>query len=94
MKTRASQSCFDNGILLTVRSTGQTRYDINKIIQVDYLFQLDMPQNVTCTQCILQWKYNTGMEIQPFGKDSYDITKDIFAYLTTKNKMSCVGWVA
>ena len=60
METPATQSCFDNGTLLTVHETDLTRYDINDVVQVDYYFQLDMPRHVTCTQCILQWKYNAG----------------------------------
>ena len=60
MGTRVQQSCFDDGILLTVRDTGDTRYDINYNKQENYYFRLDMPRNVTCSQCVLQWKYNTG----------------------------------
>ena len=61
MATRAEQSCFDNGILLTIHETGLTRYDINEKNEWDYFFRLDMPRDVTCTQCILQWKYNAGL---------------------------------
>lgn len=60
MGTRVSQSCFDNGFLLTVRNTGDTRFDVNNNMQEHYHFQLDMPRNVTCSQCILQWVYTTG----------------------------------
>ena len=61
INTRAQQSCFDNGILLTVHGTGTSRYDVSEMKQRDYYFQLDMPNEVTCAQCILQWKYNAGM---------------------------------
>ena len=63
MTTRANQSCFDNGLFLTVHGTGKTRYDINGNQQPEYHFKLDKPRDVTCTQCILQWKYNAGLYI-------------------------------
>ena len=62
MATRANQSCFDNGTLMTIHETGLTRFDINDYYSWDYFFSLNMPRNVTCTQCILQWKYNTGLD--------------------------------
>ena len=61
MATKADQSCFDDGVLLTVHGTGLTRYDINGNQQSEYHFKLDKPRDVTCTQCILQWKYNAGL---------------------------------
>ena len=61
INTRAQQSCFDDGILLTVHDTGTSRYDVSEMKQQNYYFQLDMPNEVTCTQCILQWKYNAGI---------------------------------
>ena len=67
MATRAEQSCFDNGIVLTVHETGLTRYDINGKNEWDYFFRLDMPRDVTCTQCILQWKYNAGLSFVRVG---------------------------
>lgn len=61
MSRDPSQACLDNGYLLTVAgSPGVTRYDINTVHKEYYDFQLDMPQDVVCSQCILQWKYNTG----------------------------------
>lgn len=53
--------CFDNGHLLTIAGTdGSTRYSIHDVIELTYSFQLDMPKGVTCSQCILRWKYNAG----------------------------------
>ena len=65
MRKRANQSCFENGLLLTIHETGLTQYDINNVVQWDYFFKLNMPRDVTCTQCILQWKYNAGKPLPP-----------------------------
>ncbi|XP_045164026.2 uncharacterized protein LOC123528343 [Mercenaria mercenaria] len=53
--------CIEDGYLLNVAGMPDvTRYDINYDKREFYHFQLDMPQGVVCTQCILQWKYNAG----------------------------------
>ena len=44
MVTRANQSCFDNGLLLTVHGSGKTRYEINGNQQPEYHFKLDKPR--------------------------------------------------
>ncbi|XP_060571961.1 uncharacterized protein LOC132730123 [Ruditapes philippinarum] len=59
--TSDDEDCAEEGMLLTIAGTyGATRYDINNVEQEFYTFQLDMPQGIVCTQCILQWKYNAG----------------------------------
>lgn len=52
--------CIDNGRLLTIAGTDNTRYYITNDVKEYYEFQLDLPNDVTCTQCILHWKYNAG----------------------------------
>jgi len=61
MTTDPTLDCFDNGHLLEIAGNpGVTRYDINDVEQLYYRFQLDMPTNVRCSQCIMRWIYNTG----------------------------------
>ena len=41
--------------------SGQDRFDLTKPYDVGvYHLQLQLPQDVTCDQCILQWTYITG----------------------------------
>ena len=55
--TQDSQECFQNG-LLTIKSSSETKYfDIKN---GENKLQLILPDNVTCDQCVLQWKYRTG----------------------------------
>ncbi|KAL3885721.1 hypothetical protein ACJMK2_025766 [Sinanodonta woodiana] len=54
-----TQECFDRQ-RLAVSGTGITRYDINFVEQLHYNFRIDLPKGLECTQCVLQWKYNTG----------------------------------
>ncbi|KAL4221007.1 hypothetical protein ACF0H5_019270 [Mactra antiquata] len=59
MAVDPSIDCFNN--LLTIAGTnGNTRYSINDVVEPSYSLQLNMPADVTCSQCILRWKYNAG----------------------------------
>ena len=57
--TPVSQDCL-NRRLLTLAGTNQTRYNIGYIKKEFYTFQLNIPKDVTCDQCVIQWLYNTG----------------------------------
>jgi hypothetical protein len=66
--TSDDEDCAEEGMLLTIAGTyGATRYDINNVEQEFYTFQLDMPRGIVCTQCILQWKYNAGLNYNSFA---------------------------
>ena len=57
-KKVVTQECLDSG-LLVVNGTNATRYNsikggLNHIL-------LQIPDHVTCDQCVLQWKYRTGV---------------------------------
>lgn len=55
--TQDSQECFQNG-LLTIKSSSENKYfDIKN---GENKLQLILPDNVTCDQCVLQWKYRTA----------------------------------
>ncbi|KAK3587684.1 hypothetical protein CHS0354_042468 [Potamilus streckersoni] len=58
-KANVTQECLDMNHL-AVSGTGVTRYDINFLQQLHYTFHIDLPEGLECTQCVLQWKYNTG----------------------------------
>jgi len=56
--TPATQECFDEYLLPLADGSG-TRLPIYADMYLTKL-QLQLPAGVTCSQCILQWKYNTG----------------------------------
>lgn len=58
-KTReATQECLDRNVLRVAggRSTRTTVYSN----VYNYHIQLQLPEDLTCERCVLQWKYNTG----------------------------------
>ncbi|XP_021357189.1 uncharacterized protein LOC110452820 isoform X2 [Mizuhopecten yessoensis] len=55
--TRVSQACLDQHVLQ--QTDGSTRvYEAGH--PTNYTIHLKLPVGVTCSQCLLQWKYNTG----------------------------------
>jgi len=56
-KVRATQECLDK-YLLPMRD-GQTRYHMHEGLGTQSV-QLQLPKDLTCKQCFLQWKWNTG----------------------------------
>ncbi|CAG2248251.1 unnamed protein product [Mytilus edulis] len=54
---RATQSCFDAHILH--QPNGQTKFDEPGAVGT-YAVTLVLPRDVSCTQCVLQWIWNTG----------------------------------
>ncbi|KAK7489255.1 hypothetical protein BaRGS_00019507 [Batillaria attramentaria] len=53
-----TQQCLDRYLLQ--QPDGSTRYYIKSYDQGVRTVQLVLPQGLTCTQCVLQWKYNAG----------------------------------
>ncbi|KAK3084053.1 hypothetical protein FSP39_007381 [Pinctada imbricata] len=63
-----TQDCLNRYLLH--QPSGSTQYKELGRPQV-YTVTLKLPQGVTCTQCVLQWKYNTG---NSYGEDAYGRT--------------------
>ncbi|KAK3104473.1 hypothetical protein FSP39_002816, partial [Pinctada imbricata] len=61
--TAPDLSCFDQYLLED--SDGTTRFHIDFEVGIKE-FTLILPAGLTCTQCIVQWKYNTG---NSWGRD-------------------------
>jgi hypothetical protein len=56
--TPITQSCLDENLLRFPDNT--TRYNVREDVHGVINLQLQIPPTVRCTQCVLQWKYNTG----------------------------------
>lgn len=56
--TPVTQECLDEHVLGLPDDEG-SRYYIGPELG-EYTVQLQLPENVQCSQCVLQWKYNTG----------------------------------
>ncbi|KAL3884569.1 hypothetical protein ACJMK2_024702 [Sinanodonta woodiana] len=52
-----TQSCLDRHVL-TISGTGSIKHDINSILLEYYVINIDLPDGITCTFCVLQWKYH------------------------------------
>jgi len=52
------QTCFDKH-LLVFKATGKTRKPLG-VGNGFFTYKVSLPQGVTCSQCILQWRYNAG----------------------------------
>lgn len=58
----ATQTCLDSFVLQVVDASGQVsgeRHYIDNTVGFKHV-RLQLPEDVTCTQCVLQWTYNTG----------------------------------
>ena len=56
--TPVTQACLDQHIL--TQQNGNAR--VTELGRVsNYSIQLVLPRDVSCSQCVLQWKYNTGI---------------------------------
>ncbi|XP_072045960.1 uncharacterized protein [Amphiura filiformis] len=55
--TKLTQECFDQHVLKNVK--GETRFNIGAQ-KGQIKFQIQLPARVTCKECVIQWKYNTG----------------------------------
>ena len=57
---RVSHACFDRHVL-RVAETNRVKYPIPSVIGGQMLrVKLQLPPNVRCKNCVLQWKYNAG----------------------------------
>ena len=56
---RVTHECLDRYVLPLTGSSG-TRFDISHGTSGNYEVDVQLPSDVTCTQCVLQWKYHTG----------------------------------
>ncbi|XP_062592172.1 uncharacterized protein LOC134253624 [Saccostrea cucullata] len=61
----ATQACLDQYILH--QPNGSVRFMEQGRTQV-YVIKLQLPRGLTCSQCVLQWKYNAG---NSFGRTPY-----------------------
>lgn len=59
VRTPATQECLDQYVL--ERTDGQgVKYHVEDPLERHVKIQLKLPADVTCDQCIIQWKYHTG----------------------------------
>ncbi|XP_064644373.1 uncharacterized protein LOC135498129 [Lineus longissimus] len=54
----ATEACL-NQTLLYLPEHGSTRWSIGSAVKV-YKVKAQLPAGMTCSQCVLQWKYNAG----------------------------------
>ena len=52
-----TQECLDEHLLTDMY--GNTDHYMGET-NADYSYRLRLPAGLTCTQCVLQWKYNAG----------------------------------
>lgn len=57
VKKRATQECLDKYLLRQL--DGSTRVVVPEGLGIVSI-QLKLPQDLTCSQCVFQWKWNTG----------------------------------
>ena len=55
---RVSPQCLDQHVL-TLAGTNDHRYLVSSM-QWEHEIDLQLPPEVVCTQCVLQWTYTTG----------------------------------
>ncbi|XP_041374514.1 uncharacterized protein LOC121387457 [Gigantopelta aegis] len=53
-----TQKCLDQYLL--EQTDGRTRYYVKTYRRGLYKIDLKLPSDVTCSQCLIQWKYNAG----------------------------------
>ena len=56
-RAKITQECLDD-YLLNIMDSKDTKYPVTKTGM--YRLQVQLPSNVRCRNCVLQWKYNTG----------------------------------
>ncbi|KAK7107063.1 uncharacterized protein [Littorina saxatilis] len=62
VSTPATQECLDQNVLKVVGPEGQDlgdKYYLDAEVGTKHV-ELQLPVDLTCTQCVLQWTYNTG----------------------------------
>ena len=66
--TKVTQACL-NQTVLTEPGSGTTRFFIETIAPAGtgvYTIRLQLPSQITCDNCVLQWLYNTGKFISSY----------------------------
>lgn len=63
----ATHECFNRHLLQLADGSG-TRYHLKQRRTGDFPVKLKLPSDMTCTQCIVQWKYHAGNNWN-FGPD-------------------------
>ncbi|KAK2176358.1 hypothetical protein NP493_667g01018 [Ridgeia piscesae] len=58
-RKRATQSCLDKHLLKVVNGNG-TRHYVKTRRVGEYVSKVQLPRNLECSQCMLQWKYHAG----------------------------------
>ncbi|XP_005092248.1 uncharacterized protein LOC101851710 [Aplysia californica] len=56
-----TQECLDSNLLES--PNGFTRYNVRSWDAMVHSLKVRLPRGVTCTQCVLQWKYNAGNNV-------------------------------
>ena len=56
-RTTATQECMDRWPL--IQTNGEVKFAVPEGLGIASI-QLRLPQDLTCSQCVLQWKWNTG----------------------------------
>lgn len=59
INTPATHECLDRYLLERADGKG-TRYNIQSKAERNVTLQLRLPQGLTCSQCVLQWKWHCG----------------------------------
>ncbi|KAL4224009.1 hypothetical protein ACF0H5_017466 [Mactra antiquata] len=63
---RATQDCFDKYLLR--QTNGATRYQVRPGLG-PVTIELMLPSGLTCTQCVLQWRWNTASNVACDGSN-------------------------
>lgn len=58
-RIRVTQECLDRHVL-SEAAGGRTKIPIDRNMIGNFYINLQLPSNISCTYCVLQWKYNTG----------------------------------
>ena len=68
--SKVTQACL-NQTVLAESGSGTTRFFIENIAPAGtgiYTFSLQLPPQITCENCVLQWRYNAGKLVTRFRK--------------------------
>ncbi|GFO13098.1 cell wall integrity and stress response component 4-like [Plakobranchus ocellatus] len=58
---KATEECLSSNLLQLADGSGTgTRYKLPSQLSTLFVVQLKLPRNLTCSQCVFRWKYNTG----------------------------------
>lgn len=60
-KTAATQECLDKHVLLRADGGGMRFPVIKGKYNAFFNYTVQLPPDLTCKQCVVQWKYRTGV---------------------------------